>query len=258
MKSIIYSELLKLKKKSTLFYLPISMGLVALVIAFTSCISLYFHFKGQTHKSAIVNLANKYFMSSGVVLILFFLGVSLLALSASSIASEYSLGTIKNCFLNQPRRSNFLAGKFLAMTIYGSTLYAVSCFITIFATMIFGLVGGIKLSAILSIHTLLTTVSVCTTSYLAVLSYLILGLGLGTVLRSPTQAIALPLIWLVVIEPLISGVAKILSPFLFGNAVAKMATPHNLGGFSGNLLIVLVYLIPLTAYAYRLIICRDI
>lgn len=258
MRTLLLPELLKLKKKTTIIYLPLAMAIVSLVIAFTSCISLFFRFKGETHQRAVATLETKTFLSSGVTLLIFFVGISLFVLAASSIASEYSLGTLKNCFIFQPNRMKFLLGKLCAVILYGSALFALCCLITIFASAVFGLVGGVRAGVIFSLSSLLITASVCCTSYLAVISYVILGVSAGTILKSPAMAISLPLIWMVVIEPLFGGAVKFISPYLFGNAVAKMATPHNLGGFSGNLLIVLIYLIPLSVNSYRVTMVRDI
>jgi ABC-type transport system involved in multi-copper enzyme maturation permease subunit len=230
----------------------------SLIIGFTTSLSLFFHFKGETHAQAVMHLGNDKFLSSGVGLIVFFVGVSIFSLSASSISSEYALGTIKNCFVNQPSRVKFLVSKFLTLTIYGTILFFACCLVTVLSTMVFGLVGGIEYEKIFSLHSFGNAVSISITSCLAVLSYLLLGLIAGTLLNSPAIAISLPLIWLIVIEPLLSGGAKIISPYLFGNAVAKMATPNSLGSFSENLLIVAIYLIPLILLAGRETINRDI
>ena len=258
MKGVIFSELLKLRKRSTLVFLPTAMAATSLALAFASCVSLYFHFSGQTHLTAIKNLSGKNLLGSGIGMINFFLSISLFALTASSMASEYSLGTIKNCYINQPNRKNFLAGKFLALTIYTTALFALCSFISLGATAIFAFGGGVRMGVIFGFHSVLTAILACLSSYLAIIAYIVLGLVCGTVLSSPTLAISLPLIWLIVIEPIISGAVKSISPYLFGNAVGRIVTPHSLGSFSEALLIVLIYLIPLIFFTMHRSIHRDI
>jgi hypothetical protein len=118
--------------------------------------------------------------------------------------------------------------------------------------------GGVNLGTIFSGDAILTTSSTFLGSYIALLAYTMIGLISGAIVRSSAPALSIPLIWLVVIEPILGGAVKTLSSYLPGALIAKVATPHSLGGFSGNLLLLLLYLLPMVYFACRMTATRDI
>lgn len=134
------------------------------------------------------------------------LGVVALCVFAAQIAQEYSLGTMRNLLVRQPRRITLLLGKYLSMASFAAVIVLVSAIVSVVTS--YAWANAKHLNTALwstqdAYHSMaLTFVNVL----IATLGYGTIGIFLGTLLRSPISAISIGLAWLLVVESIMAAV----------------------------------------------------
>src|SRR6204780_4930266 len=157
------------------------------------------------------------------------LGVVAFGIAASQIASEYSLGTLRQLLVRQPRRAVLLAGKMLG-TI--SFLVLALCFAAVVALIV-------AVAAAQSRH-VPTSAWFTGTGLgdlfrelgdlsLATVGYSILGLALGQFVRSAVFAVIIGFAWLVAVENIITRIVPSTQQWLPGASILAVAS----GGVEG-------------------------
>ena len=187
------------------------------------------------------------------------LGIIILCVFAAQTSQEYSLGTLRNLLVRQPRRVLLLAGKIAAMKIFAVifTLFNAVASIAI----AYGLSGKAKVSTaewfteagqVEILHSFINTL-------IAVIFFGIFGMVLGIFMRSPISSISIGVLWLLIIENLIIAVKSSTAHWMPGNQLAVIASGgteditylHAFGVAS-------VYLIVALATAFTLFSQRDV
>jgi ABC-type transport system involved in multi-copper enzyme maturation permease subunit len=240
MRNAISSEWLKLQRRGLRFTLPVSLVVLALGSSFLANYSLFFGSHMVKQVEVINSLPQKEFLLSGFLIYFYFLGMCILVISAMSISTEYSLGTIKNVFINQPKRLTFLLGKGLSLAIYSSILFTITTFFSILSNVFIELIGGIHFHSLFQFNIIRFTAICLVCSYLSMLMYLAIGLSCGMIMKSPTISIAVPLLWMIVAEPVLASSIKPIARFLPGVAIAQLGNPKSFGTFSASFGIVLL------------------
>lgn len=134
------------------------------------------------------------------------LGVVALCIFAAQMAQEYSLGTMRNLLVRQPRRITLLTGKYLAMASFAALLVVVSALVSVATSYIWA--SGKHIDTTLwgtstAYHSLaLTFINVL----IATVGYGTIGMFLGILLRSPISSISIGLAWLLVVEGIMAAV----------------------------------------------------
>lgn len=117
-------------------------------------------------------------------------GVIVLAIFAFAFASEYSLGTLRNLLVRQPRRLRLMAGKLLALSTFSGAALVVAIGVALAVGLATAQARGLDTSAWLTGAGLRETLAAGGRLLLAALGWGVLGALLGLVLRSPASAIA--------------------------------------------------------------------
>jgi ABC-type transport system involved in multi-copper enzyme maturation permease subunit len=146
---------------------------------------------GERFHITIAQLSRPDGLVHGVTTASNLIGIVALSLFAAAFASEYSQGTLQNLLVRQPRRAQFLSGKFLALAaFYG---IAILLAIGVAAGVSFALAPskGINTSAWTSNTGLNHLGQTILHVYLASIGYGILGTALAILLRSPALAVAI-------------------------------------------------------------------
>ncbi len=152
------------------------------------------------------------------------LGVVALCVFAAQMAQEYSLGTMRNLLVRQPRRLTLLIGKYFSMISFASVMVFVSAIISIITEYIGASAKHLNTSlwsSATAYHSLaLTTVNVL----IATLGYGTIGMSLGILLRSPISSISIGLAWLLVVEGIMSAVITSTRTWLPGQLLSIVAS----------------------------------
>ena len=130
----------------------------------------------------------------------FLLGVVAFGVAAAQTASEYSLGTLRQLLVRQPRRIRLLAAKMLAVITFMLLATAFAAVVAFLVANVMAHSRGVSTSAWFTgagFGHLLKTLG---NMELAVIGYSILGLVVGQFLRSAVATVILGFAWLLVIE----------------------------------------------------------
>ena len=189
-----------------------------------------------------------------------------LILGVIAMTGEYRHMTITSTFLSSPRRGRVLAAK---MALFG-VIGAVIAVLTMVAVVI---VVAITLAIVNHDHAPLTASAIGSVLLGALLGfalYAILGVSLGALIKNQVAAIILALVWVLLVEALISALLPAVSKWLPGGAlnaamsVTVRADPS--GGLTsaarlpawGGALVLLGYALSFAVIASRTTLRRDI
>jgi ABC-type transport system involved in multi-copper enzyme maturation permease subunit len=182
------------------------------------------------------------------------LGIVALCVFAAQTSQEYTYGTLRNILVRQPSRIKVLVGKLAAMKAFALLMVTVSAIVSVGISL--ALAGGKGVSTELwfnadgQIEIAKTFLNVL----ISVIGFGIIGMTLGLLLRSPISSISIGVLWLLIVENIVSAVRQSTLSWLPGNqllAIASGGTPdisytHALlvGGayvFAGSLLAVVLF-----------------
>jgi ABC-2 type transport system permease protein len=213
------SEWIKLRRPS--LFLGTYIGLAAAASAFTI---LMFSQATKTGGGdgglpSLAQLGQPNGLVHGLSRATILLGIVAFGIAASQIASEYSLGTLRQLLVRQPRRPVLLVGKYVGVL----TFLAIAL---VFAAVIAAVV------AVAMAHSRHVPTGAWTSSagisdltralgdlVLAVVGYASLGLAVGLFLRSSVFAVIIGFAWLLPVESIVMKIVPATTPWLPGSAL---------------------------------------
>jgi ABC-type transport system involved in multi-copper enzyme maturation permease subunit len=133
------------------------------------------------------------------------LGIISLAVAGAQMASEYSVGTLRNLLIRQPRRLVLLAGKFIAVLTFSAIAVLLACIVGAVTAFVMAHVRGIPTTAWTSSAGLTDSAQSLGEVVLAVCGYTTLGMVVGSLLRNPGAAIAVGLVYILPFELILSA-----------------------------------------------------
>ena len=167
------------------------------------------------------------------------LGLVALCVFASQTAQEYTLGTLRNLLVRQPKRLTLLAGKFISMALFALISVIVSAAVSI--GLAFGLAGRAKVlttswttadARTALIHTFINVL-------ISVIAFGTVGMILGLILRSPISAISIGVAWLLIIENIIAAVVKNSAQWMPGQLITSISSGGDFNATYSHAIIVL-------------------
>jgi ABC-type transport system involved in multi-copper enzyme maturation permease subunit len=230
------SEWVKLKRKTLL--LSAFLGLAAASSLFVALVfgNAPAHGSGGGLPS-LQQLARPNGLVFGLTRATFLLGVVAFGLAAAQMASEYSLGTLRQLLVRQPRRVTLLAGKMLAVVTFMVLATAFAAVVAFLVANVMARSRGVPTGAWYTgtgFGDLLTALG---NVELAVIGYSVLGLVVGQFLRSAVAAVIVGFAWLMVIEQFIlTRIVPGTAPWLPGISLSVIA-----GGGNGELRITYIH-----------------
>jgi ABC-type transport system involved in multi-copper enzyme maturation permease subunit len=141
----------------------------------------------------------------GVVDVSSLIGIVSLCIFAGAFATEYSQGTLRNLLVREPRRTQLLSGKFLALVTFIAIVVIVAVGVAVAVAFALAPGKGISTSAWTSSAGLSDLGQAVLHAFLAAAIYGLFGGALGVILRSPGVAIGVAIAWVVPIEAIIVG-----------------------------------------------------
>ena len=151
------------------------------------------------------------------------LGIVALCIFAAQTAQEYTYGTLRNLLVRQPSRMKILFGKLAAMKIFAIVMVIFSAVISIGLS--YALAPTAKVSTTLwtnadgqlAIKQGLFNVLIST------IGFGLFGMILGLLFRSPISSISIGVIWILIIEGLLSAVVKNIDKYFPGQLLSIVA-----------------------------------
>jgi hypothetical protein len=221
------SEWVKLKRKTLL--LSTFLGLAAASALFVVLIfsNAPAHGSGGGLPS-LQQLARPNGLVFGLTRATFLLGVVAFGTAAAQTASEYSLGTLRQLLVRQPRRATLLAGKMIAVVTFMMLATAFAAVAAFLVANAMAQSRGVSTSAWFTGTGLGDLLNALGNIELAVIGYSILGLVIGQFLRSAVAAVIVGFAWLLVIEQFIlTRIVPGTAPWLPGISLSTIAGGGN-------------------------------
>jgi ABC-2 type transport system permease protein len=195
----------------------------------------------------------------GVARAAMLLGVVAFGIAASQVASEYSLGTLRQLLVRQPRRAVLLAGKMLGVVTF---LLAALCFaavVALIAAVVAAHSRGVPTAAWFTGTGLGDLFRELGDLALAVIGYSVFGMALGQFVRSAVFAVIIGFAWLLAVENIITRIVPSIQQWLPGQSVLAVASGGGEGvGYAHGLVLGAVYLLAAITAAMTVFLRSDI
>jgi ABC-2 type transport system permease protein len=251
----ITSEWTKLRRPT--LFLSTFLGL-----AFAASLFVILMFSQATANGGLVTLhqlARPNGLVIGVARASMLLGVVAFGIAAAQVASEYSLGTLRQLLVRQPRRAVLLAGKMLGTITF---LVLALCFAAVIALIV----------AVAAAHSRHVPTSAWFTGTglgdlfrelgdltLATIGYSILGMALGQFVRSAVFAVIVGFAWLVAVENIITRIVPSTEQWLPGASITAVASGGAEGvGYAHGMILGMVYVVIAIVAAMTVFLRNDV
>jgi ABC-2 type transport system permease protein len=195
----------------------------------------------------------------GVARAAMLLGVVAFGIAASQVASEYSLGVLRQLLVRQPRRAVLLAGKMLGVVTF---LLLALCFAAVIAFVVALAAAhsrGVSTGAWFTGTGVADLLRELGDLALAVIGYSVLGMALGQFVRSAVFAVIIGFAWLIAVENIVTRIVPSTAQWLPGQSIMAVAS----GGVEGpsyahGLVLSAVYLIAAIVAAMTVFLRSDV
>ena len=155
-------------------------------------------------------------------------GLVLMAVNASAVATDHSTGTVRNLLVRQPNRLRLLAGKSLALAIATLVVTALVVAVTIGADMALA-PEGVDTAEWFTGDGLRALAATSGNFYLAALGWRVLGQAVATLSRSSVMSLATGVMIAIPLDMIVTDTIESARPWLPGQvfqAVAQGGTQH--------------------------------
>lgn len=258
---VVISELRKLRRPTLLLGTIATVG--GLSALFTSIVFLMIDSENGNSKRGerveIEELSQAIGLIYGFKLVGVFLGVVALCIFASQTAQEYSLGTLRNLLVRQPSRMKILAGKFIAMKLFALVMVLFAGALSIAIS--FALAGRatVDTSAWTSSTAMQLLFENTLNIFISTLCFGTFGMILGILLRSPISAIAVGVLWNLILENILAALINSTAKWLPGINFANLGEGGNSAlSYKHSLAVSMAYLILSGGVAAVLFKRRDV
>jgi ABC-2 type transport system permease protein len=248
------SEWVKLRRKTMLLGVFGGLSVAAsffVILLFTQAAAVG---PGSADLPSLLVLAQPNGLIHGVDRVVVLLGIVAFGVAAFQIASEYSLGTLRQLLVRQPRRWALLAGKYLGVVSFVVAVVVVASLIAGGVALVMANVRHVPVGAWFSTAGLRDLTGALGELVLATVGFATLGLAVGLFLRSAVFAVIVGFAYLVAIENIVGRVLPATSKWLPGQLLLGVGQGGNATtSFPRALAISGVYLLVvalLTAYTF--------
>jgi ABC-2 type transport system permease protein len=182
---------------------------------------------GSADLPSLVVLAQPNGLIHGVDRVVVLLGIVAFGVGAFQIASEYSLGTLRQLLVRQPRRWALLAGKYLAVVSFMVAVVVVASVIAGGVAIVMAHARHVPVGAWFSATGIRDLTGALGELVLAVVGFATLGLAAGLFLRSAVFAVIVGFAYLVAIENIVGRVLPATSKWLPGQLLLGVGQGGN-------------------------------
>jgi ABC-type transport system involved in multi-copper enzyme maturation permease subunit len=235
------SEWVKLKRRNLL--VGTYAGLAVAASLFSVLLFAQAPATGGGDLPSLAQLARPNGLIHGVNRAAVLLGIVAFGIAATQIASEFSLGTLRQLLVRQPRRPILLAGKFLAVltfmlgaVVFASLLATVAAFVMAHAR-------HVPTEAWTSSAGITDLTRALGDLLLATVGFTTFGLVVGLLFRSSVTAIIVGFAYLLPVEAVVTRIAPHSAAWLPGELLQAIAAGGlSTTGFAHSLILSTVYL----------------
>lgn len=248
------SEWVKLRRRTLMLGVFGGLAIAAsffVVLLFTQAAAVG---PGSADLPSLQILARPNGLIHGVDRVVVLLGIVAFGVGAFQIASEYSLGTLRQLLVRQPRRAILLAGKYLGVITF---LVAAVVFASVVAggvAVVMAHVRHIPVGAWFGATGIKDLTTALGELLLAVIGFGTLGLAVGLFLRSAVFAVVVGLGYLITVESIVGRVLPALNHWLPGQLLLGVGQGGNANtGFARAVVLSALYLLGValvTAWAF--------
>lgn len=195
----------------------------------------------------------------GVNRVVVLLGIVAFGVAAFQIASEYSLGTLRQLLVRQPRRRILLTGKYLGVITFIVAAVVAASLIAGGVAVIMAHVRHVPVGAWFSGTGVKDLTEALGELLLAVVGFATLGMAVGLFLRSAVFAVIVGLAYLIAIENIVGRVLPSLNRWLPGQLLLGVGQGGNATTtFPRALLVSAIYLAGVALLAANTFRRRDV
>ncbi len=194
-------------------------------------------------------------LSRAVVL----LGIVAFGIAAAQISSEYSLGTLRQLLVRQPRRMVLLAGKYLGVLTFLASAVVFAAVVTGGVAVVMAHIRHVPVGAWFSSTGIGDLTKALGQLVLSVIGFATLGMAVGLFLRSSVLAVIVGFAYLVPVENVITRILPATGRWLPGQLLVAVGQGGNSSTSMGRALIIsALYLIVLSAACVATFKRRDV
>jgi ABC-2 type transport system permease protein len=248
------SEWVKLRRSTLLLGVFGGLALAAsffVLLLFTQAAAVG---PGSADLPSLQVLAQPNGLIHGVNRVVILLGIVAFGVAAFQIASEYSLGTLRQLLVRQPRRRVMLAGKYLGVISFIVAAVVVASLVAGAVAIVMAHVRHVPVGGWFGATGIKDLTQALGELLLAVVGFGTLGLAVGLFLRSAVFAVIVGLSYLIAVESIVGRVLPPLNRWLPGQLLLGVGQGGNgTTNFSRALILSGIYLVGvafLTAYAF--------
>jgi ABC-2 type transport system permease protein len=214
---------------------------------------------GSADLPSLVVLAQPNGLIHGIDRVIVLLGIVAFGIAAFQIASEYSLGTLRQLLVRQPRRSVLLAGKYVGVMSFMVAAVVFASLVGGGVAVIMTHVRHVPVAAWFGATGIRDLTEALGELLLAVVGFTTLGLAVGLLLRSAVFAVIVGFAYLVAIENIIGRVLPATNRWLPGQLLLGVGQGgSSTSTFPRSLVISGLYLIGVSALTTYVFIRRDV
>jgi ABC-2 type transport system permease protein len=251
------SEWVKLKRRN--LFVGTYVGLAVAASLFAVLLFAQATANGAGDLPSLTQLAQPNGLIHGVNRAAVLLGIVAFGIAASQIASEYSLGTLRQLLVRQPRRGVLLAGKFLAVLTFMLGAVVFASLIATFAAFAMAHARHVPTGAWTSSAGISDLTRALGDLLLATVGFTTLGLVIGLLFRSSVTAIIVGFAYLIPVEAVITRIAPNSAAWLPGQLLQAIAAGGLAGtGFAHSLVVSTVYMAIAGVVATVVFVRRDV
>jgi len=221
------SEWVKLRRRTLLFGVFGGLAVAAsffVVLLFTQAAAVG---PGSADLPSLLVLAQPNGLIHGVDRVVVLLGIVAFGVAAFQIASEYSLGTLRQLLVRQPRRGVLLAGKYLGVISFLVAAVVFAAFVAGGVAVVMAHLRHVPVGAWFGATGIKDLTTALGELLLAVVGFGTLGLAVGLFLRSAVFAVIVGLTYLIAVESIVGRVLPAFNRWLPGQLLLGVGQGGN-------------------------------
>lgn len=251
------SEWIKLKRPTLLVGTYVGLAIAASLFAIL--LFAQANAAGGGDLPSLSQLAQPNGLIHGVNRAAVLLGIVAFGIAASQIAGEYSLGTLRQLLVRQPRRAVLLAGKCLAVVVFMLGAVVFASLVATVAAFVMAHARHVPTAAWTSGAGIVDLTRALGDLLLATVGFAIFGLVVGLLFRSSVTAIIVGFAYLLPFEAVITRIAPQTATWLPGQLLQAIAVGGvAAAGFAHSLVLSAVYVVVAGAVATAVFLRKDV
>jgi ABC-2 type transport system permease protein len=258
-KDAFFSEWIKLRRPTLLAGVFGGLAIAAsifVVLLFTQAAAVG---PGSADLPSLVVLARPNGLIHGIDRVVVLLGIIAFGIAAFQIASEYSLGTLRQLLVRQPRRTVLLAGKYLGVVSFMIAAVVFAALVGGGVAVVMAHVRHVPVGAWFSTAGVEDLARALGELLLAVIGFTTLGLAVGLFLRSAVFAVVAGLAYLIAVESIIGRILPATNRWLPGQLLLGVGQGGNAtSSFPRALVISAAYLVVVAGATRFAFVRRDV